>query len=139
MVSTSFRVRIAAVGTLVMVFGAGLVMGLALDRSVAQAAPEEPAATGSEPDSDPEEERNQRRGWIIERVDLSEAQRGEVDAVLEQFRERISRLAEDHQTRYWATVDSTRDVLRAILDEDQRAMYDSLLAESDRRRRNAPD
>ncbi len=128
----SDRTRLSTAMVLVLVFGAGTAVGFALDRGTAPASP----AVASEreaPDSDEEEP---RRRWIIESVDLRPDQRVQVDSILEFYRQRMEELQEEfheaYRPRSREVVVSTRDALKALLDDRQRVVYDSLLAERNR-------
>lgn len=130
------RTRAATLGVLLFVFAAGVVVGFVLDRGPAEAAPgEEPRA---------EAERSHVRGEegprrvVIDRVDLTDEQRAMVDSVVEHYRARMSELSDEYQVRYRETIALTREAIREILDDEQRARYDSLLAQR-RRGGHAPD
>jgi hypothetical protein len=150
--SSAFRARAATVGILALIFGAGVLSGVAGDRllgsdtselqaGVPEGTPPRPdmPTTRDAPDAPDARSTEGRSNWLIHRVDLSDVQRVQVDSVLEFYRARIRELTDTYNEAYWGTVQSTRDELRAILDEDQRIRYDSLLARNDRRRDRDPD
>ncbi len=147
--SSAFRARAAAVGILVVIFGAGVLVGIAGDRLLGSDTVELQAGVPERPEPRPDAPAVRdapdarsvegRSNWLIHRVDLSEVQRVQVDSVLEYYRARIRELTDTYNETYWGTVQSTRDELRAILDEEQRIFYDSLLARNDRRRDREPD
>lgn len=126
------------------VFGAGLAVGVAVDRKVASAAdapvvaetaaPESGVAASDE-DEEGDEDPPRERRMMIERVGLSPEQQLQVDSIVAVMGGRMSDLQKDYRTRYWAVVDSSRASLKQILTVEQVAMYDSLLAASDERRR----
>jgi Spy/CpxP family protein refolding chaperone len=134
------RTRLATLGVLVLVFLAGVAVGFVLDRSPAQAAPGEEAMERRDARPHVRGDGEPRR-FIIDRVDLSAEQRVQVDSVLDHFRHRLSDLTDEYQDEYRETIASARDAVRALLNEEQRAAYDSLLTRNDERRRGtrAPD
>lgn len=146
------RTRAATLALLLLVFGVGVLAGVAGDRLLAGDSTEllaGPAEAVSEPRADGErraeagddtargedEEGEERRGRaLIHRVDLTDYQRVTVDSVLAYYRRHVRELTDTYNDAYWTAVEQTRDALRNILDEEQRIRYDSLLAENDRRR-----
>jgi len=136
-----WRARLATLAVLLLVFGVGVLAGIAGDRFVQRQATDlmagVPQADGEDPsaaESTSEEESSTRDRWIIHRVDLSADQRMAVDSVLGYYRAQVRALTDDYNDAYWSAVESTRDELREILREEQRITYDSLLVENDRRR-----
>lgn len=142
--ASGMTARLATLVIFLVVFGAGLAVGVAVDRKVASAAdapvsspvgeaePEEASAEeeGEERAEDPPRERR----MMIERVGLTPDQKLQVDSIVAVMGGRMSDLQKDYRKQYWAVVDSSRASLKQILTMEQAAMYDSLLAESDRRR-----
>lgn len=141
------RARAATFALIALVFGAGVLTGVAGDRIWSAEAP--PSAVAGTPDGAGEEDREGRdedragdredegrsdSRWLIHRVPLSEMQRAQVDSVLGFYRARVRELTDTYNEAYWNAVESTREELRGILRDDQRAHYDSLLADRDRRR-----
>jgi hypothetical protein len=134
------RARMATAGLIALVFGAGVLAGVAGDRvfggetdDLMAGVPETPSDGDRARDDGDDEERSRGR-WIIHRVPLEEDQRAQVDSVLAFYRDQVHGLTDTYNEAYWSAVQSTRDELRGILREDQRAHYDSLLAERDQRR-----
>lgn len=136
--------RVTTLVIFLVVFGAGLAVGVAVDRKVASAADApvapvvdeaEPEETAGEGDEERDEDPPRERRMMIERVGLSAEQQLQVDSIVAVMGGRMSDLQKDYRTRYWAVVDSSRASLKQILDAEQVAMYDSLLAASDERRR----
>ncbi len=147
------RMRAATLALLLLVFGVGVLAGVAGDRLLAgdssellagptHVTPEErgsgepgTGAHDTEARDDDDDDGGERRGRaIIHRVDLADHQRATVDSVLAYYRTHVRELTDTYNEAYWTAVQQTRDELRAILDEEQRIRYDSLLAENDRRR-----
>ena len=126
--------RLAALAMMLVIFGAGIAVGMVVDRTLAQAAPEPPEVVEEEGEED--EERERRRGYIIERLDLTDDQRTRVEAMLAEYREQMKTFQEESSREYDRIVQETREALKSVLDEDQRATYEALLEERDRRRRN---
>lgn len=129
------RTRFTTLVVLIAVFGSGIAMGFALDRGIALAAPgadETPAKEG---------EGEERRGYIIDRLDLPADQRAQVDSVLDHYRGQMAALQDEFEEafrpRSREVVSQTRAAIRAILNEEQTAAYDSLIAERNRRNSEA--
>lgn len=151
------RTRAATLGLLLLVFGVGVLAGVAGDRLLSSdpvellAGPpsdtrtpadgerEGRKASGDADSAGEEEGEERRRSAIIHRVDLTEVQRVAVDSVLAYYRSQVRELTDTYNDAYWTAVQQTRDELREILDEEQRIRYDSLLAENDRRRGRIDD
>jgi hypothetical protein len=136
-----WRARLATTAVLLLIFGVGVLTGIAGDRFVQRQAPDLPAGVPEDSrEAPPRDDResdgdsSSRDRWIIHRVDLSPDQRTAVDSVLTFYRAQVRGLTDDFNSAYWSAVESTRDELRAILREDQRVTYDSLLVQNDRRR-----
>jgi hypothetical protein len=127
--SETTRLRISATAILVLVFGSGIVVGLALDRAVTPAtgAPSDLTTVAvTESDEDPEEA-DAPRGYVIDQVTMEPDQRVQVDSILESYRQQVAEAAEAHRLEYSALAAATREAFRGILSEEQQAQYDSLL------------
>jgi hypothetical protein len=151
------RTRAATLGLLLLVFGVGVLAGVAGDRllsgdpvellagppsdsgSDAEGEREDRKASGDSESASGEEGEERRRSAIIHRVDLTEVQRVAVDSLLAYYRSHVRELTDTYNDAYWTAVQQTRDELREILDEEQRIRYDSLLVENDRRRGRIDD
>jgi len=134
--SHDFRTRLVTALVLILVFGAGVAVGLVLDEPFGQATATEVAASDEE---ESESEPRSSGGATIHRVGLTPEQRMQADSLLELYRAEVAQFQEEYRPRYWAIVDAARDSLMTILDEEQAALYDSLLVERDRvRGRPAP-
>ncbi len=128
--SESTRLRISATVILVVVFGSGILVGLALDRAVtpASGAPSNLTTVvldASEEGAEAEAEAS--RGYVIDEVTLAPDQRTQVDSILESYRQQVAEAAEAHRLHYSALAAATREAFRGILTEAQQAQYDSLL------------
>jgi hypothetical protein len=127
-VTSVFRVKIVAVAALVLFFGSGIVVGMAWDQTARASTPEE---TRDQTRS----ERRGRRPLIVEGVGLTAFQKASVDSLVSFHRKRMSDLNEEFRPRYSAVVADLREEIKGVLTDDQREMYDTLLAENDARRR----
>lgn len=127
-VTSVFRVKIVAVAALVLFFGSGIVVGMAWDQTARASTPEE---TRDQTMS----ERRGRRPLIVEGVGLTAFQKTSVDSLVSFHRKRMSDLNEEFRPRYSAVVADLREEIKGVLTDDQREMYDTLLAENDARRR----
>jgi Spy/CpxP family protein refolding chaperone len=124
------RVRLAAGAVVGAVFLAGLVLGFALDRGVAQPATDGVARMG------------ERRGdfapppsgWIIDRLDMTDAQRAAVDSVVQHYAVYMGDLQREYRPRFQTVMDSANRALREVLTPEQLAQYDSIQAELRMRR-----
>jgi len=122
------RMRLMGVGLLLVTFMAGALSGAALDR-VLTGGDAEPAAPerGRDDDSRP-------RSYVIDAVDMSEAQRGTIDAILEARTERMRSVWLEVEPRLDAITDSARTEIMEVLTPEQRAAYEEKLAERRGRR-----
>jgi hypothetical protein len=143
--AAGFTTRVATLAILLLVFVAGLAVGVAVDRQVAAAAdappPPPPVATERPAVPEEREERDdppRERRMMIERVGLAPEQKLQVDSIVDVMGSLMSDLQKDYRKRYWAVVDSTRASLRQTLTPEQAVMYDSLVAKNDQRRRSDP-
>jgi hypothetical protein len=127
-VTSVFRVKIVAVAALVLFFGSGIVVGMAWDQTARASTPEETR------DQTRSEGRG-RRPLIVEGVGLTAFQKTSVDSLVSFHRKRMSDLNEEFRPRYSAVVADLREEIKGVLTDDQREMYDTLLAENDARRR----
>lgn len=141
--ASGMAARMTTLVILLVVFGAGLAVGVAVDRKVASAADapvpspvaaDEPDDAAREDEEETDEDPPRERRMMIERVGLTPGQQLQVDSIVAVMGGRMSHLQKDYRTRYWAVVDSSRASLRESLTAEQATMYDSLLAASDERR-----
>lgn len=126
------KTRLAALGVMLVVFIAGAAVGTLVDRSLAEAAPESAAVA----EATEEEEGERRRGRMVDRVDLTPEQRVLVDSLVADFRARMKTFHESSRREYDRIVQDARESIKSVLDEEQRARYEALLEERDRRRSN---
>ena len=75
---------------------------------------------------------------FLDRLDLSPAQRSQIDSILERRRVQLDAFWSGPGTQLRAIVDSTRGEVRAVLTPAQRAAYDSIGARRRRERGGAP-
>jgi Spy/CpxP family protein refolding chaperone len=123
MMSLFGRMRVVGVGLLAATFVAGALAGAAVDRVLSA---DEPDRVERDHDDD------RRRSYVIDRVDMSEEQRGAIDAILEERSERMRAVWSEVEPRMDAITDSARVDIMEILTPEQRAEYERKLA--DRRR-----
>ncbi len=127
------RVRIMAMAVLVLVFVGGMVVGVALDRSVADAAPVAEISDVRQVAPEVTTPLREGRGWAIDRIDLDEDQRAEVEAVIMRWLDEMSRRVQRCETSYQEVIDGARAEVRESLTEEQRAEFDAVLAEQNAR------
>ncbi len=156
-IERSTRARFTAAFVLVMVLGAGVVLGMAIDRTLGQrgdagevarspgnrSGPDSRSRGGFEPRSNrmlppPGDSTQRRPPLIVEQVGLSEAQEAQVDSILSFYGERMrdlhSEFDQAYSSRYREITQATREAIKGILTAEQRVAYDSLLVEWNRRR-----
>ena len=121
---------------LVLLFGSGVVVGLAWDQT-ANASPLTEVGVDEGTDRD-----GSRRPMIVDNVGLSVVQKTSVDSLVVFHRQRMSDLDKEFQPRYRDVIADLRDEIKDVLTDEQREQYDVLLAEHDaeraaRRRNNS--
>lgn len=160
----STQARLTTALVLLLVLGAGVVLGLALGRWMAssRAVGQETVEAREDPELDspprgrdlrsrgptrgspePGDSARRRPPLIVDQVGLSEAQKNQVDSIVGHFRDRMKALHDEfdevYSTRYREITQATRDEIRGVLTPEQRTAYDSLLVEWDERRRERRD
>ena len=135
---SALKAKMVAVTALVLLFGSGVVVGLAWDQTATASTPEEVAREGRSG----REERT-RRPMIVDRVDLSVVQKATVDSLYFYYGQQLSDLNTDFRPRYRAVFDDFRVEIRQVLTDEQLVTYDALLLERETehgaRRRNNPE
>ena len=75
---------------------------------------------------------------MYEQVGPTEAQRVEIDSIVQAHRQAMKELQQEfreaYDPRYGALIEQARRSIRDVFDPDQAMMYDSLIAEYDRNR-----
>lgn len=127
--NAQLRPRLIGLVLLGATFAAGLFSGAALERR-ANASPAPAAAQGKGQPSSAEREgrRPHRHKHIIDQIELSAEQRVEIDSILQAGRERMNAFWKETRPKYRSLVESTREEIRAVMNEEQRSRYDELLA-----------
>ncbi|HEX2079321.1 MAG TPA: Spy/CpxP family protein refolding chaperone [Longimicrobium sp.] len=125
------RMRLAGMALLVVTFAVGMLAGTAFGRVL----------SAREPGSATKAECERKRGphYIFDELDLSPAQKTQIDAIMTRRRARMDSLWQTDGARLRAAVDSTRAEIRTVLTPAQAAEYDRLrqMHEEKRRRREA--
>ena len=132
---SGLKARLVTTVVLVLVFGSGLTMGLALDRTP-ETAPTEEDARPERADGSGDRSRRDRgpRPLLVEQVGLTVEQKSQVDQIVEESRKRMKGLENETQPRYHSIIEETRTAIKEVLTDEQRAEYDALLAERARER-----
>lgn len=147
------RTRLASFGILLVVLAAGFLMGLAWERQTGD------ESTGVDEASAPDSTRGRRsaRGGsggqlIIYQVEMTPEQKTLVDSIVEHYRTAAEALQEEYRAhseelqrearremfqQYRELVSETTASIKTQLTSEQVVVYDSLLAEHDRRRTGA--
>ena len=119
------RTRLFAGVVLAVVFGAGVVLGLAIDQN-----------PGPRGDRGRGEETHRTPTYM--KVDPTEQQKTQIDSILRKDRAAMRALHEEfraeYEPRYQALVKQTREAIKSVLTPEQAAKYDSIHAEYDRKR-----
>ena len=141
------RTRLLTVVVLAVVFGAGIVLGLGVDslrevpRSVATLESDQ-----TTPESGERQGERERRPPMYEQVGaLSAQQHGQIDSIVgahrfeirgvyRGFRDNHDALHDDYELEFRAILMRTREGIKGVMAPAQAAVYDSLLADYDRRR-----
>lgn len=123
------RIRLTTVVVLAAVFAAGLLLGLAVDRSLVATPADEVGRTEGE------EHPNERRHAVYEQVGPSEAQKIVIDSIVDEYRTAMRALHAEfraaYDPRYEALVQESRAAIKGVLTPEQVHAYDSLIAERD--------
>ncbi len=130
------KTRIVAGTALVLLFGSGIVVGLAWNQTASAGPPEELRREAGSRDGEG------RRRLIVDNVDLNAVQKAAVDSLVGFHRQRMSDLDTEFQPRYRAVIRDLREEIKLVLTDPQRVRYEVLLAEHDtaraeRRRRTS--
>ena len=133
---SALTARMVAAAALILLFGSGVVVGLAWDQTASASTP------GQLRMEEPSEREGRRRRLIVDDVGLSAVQQDAVDSLVVFHRQRMSDLDAEFRPRYGAVIADLREEIKQVLTVDQRATYDVLLAEHDaernaRRHRNS--
>ena len=121
------RMRLAGMALLVVTFAVGMLAGTAFGRVLSAREPGAPAAK--------ECERKRCPHYIFDELDLSPAQKTQIDAIMTRRRARMDSLWQTDGGRIRAAVDSTRAEIRAVLTPAQAAEYDLLRQRHEEKRR----
>ena len=144
----SARTRLVTAVVLLLVLASGFALGMAVDRRLAGGRLTEDAAersggrgggrAGAAQDTAAPDSTGRRRSLLVEQVGLSQAQKAQVDSIVAFYRDRMRALHEEfdqaYEVRYQEVLTQTRNSLRGVLSAEQRAAYDTLLVQADRRR-----
>jgi Spy/CpxP family protein refolding chaperone len=132
------RTRVVTGLVLAVVFGAGLVLGLAVDRSLMA----EPQAEVADARAGNDSTAQSRRRPLYEQVEPTEEQKVRIDSIVDQYRSAMKSLHAEfraaYNPRYEALVSGTRAAIRGVLTAEQAKTYDSLIADYERRRSERP-
>lgn len=127
------KAKIVAGTALALLFASGVVVGLAWDRTAK-------VATADEVQEEPgRRRRGGENGMIVDHVGLTSVQKSSVDSLVAHYRGRMKGLSEEfnseYRPRYRALITDLREEIKQVLTAEQSAMYESLLAEHDAKRR----
>ena len=124
------RTRLQTALILSVVFGSGLILGFAADRSL--------GADQSDVGRIGEDVERERRVPMYEQVGPDEEQRILIDSIVKDYRDAMKALHAEfrasYNPRYEALVRETREAIKGVLTLEQRAAYDSLIAEREKNR-----
>ena len=121
------KVKVIASVALTLLFGSGIVVGMAWERTVSASTPEDVSGETRS------ERSGERRHMIVEEVSLTASQKTSIDSLVSFYRDRMSELGQEFRSRYRAEIVDLREEIKEVLTEDQLQMY-----ENDDRRRARP-
>ena len=128
------RTRLITGVVLVVVFGAGVLLGFAADRSVVAA----PAPDVASADSTAQDAEQPRRRPLYEQVRPTDAQNIQIDSIVHDYQEAMKALHAEfrkaYNPRYQALVEDTRTAIKGVLTPEQAQAYDSILVAYEQRR-----
>jgi hypothetical protein len=127
------RVRLLGFGLLGITFLAGALAGAAVDRVVGDETP--PA----EARQDRRDNEGRDRSYLIDRVEMSDAQRASIDSILELRAQRMRAVWREVEPQLDAISDSARAEIMAVLTPEQQAEYDEMRERRRRDRNDGPD
>lgn len=123
------RLRLLGVALLAATFIAGALAGAAVDR-VLSADPPQSVDRGRERGRDGKGGGDDhRRSYVIDRVELSDAQRDAIDEILQERSARMRATWREVEPRLEAITDSARMEIMQVLTPEQRAEYERKLKE----------
>jgi hypothetical protein len=120
------RAKVAVGAALTLLFGSGIVVGLAWDQTASASVPE--VTSTEEPDAQPERTR------IVDAVGLSVSQDASVDSLVTYHVSRMRDVDAEFRPRYRAVIEDLREDVKDILTAEQRSEYNVLLEEHDAKR-----
>jgi Spy/CpxP family protein refolding chaperone len=128
------RTKLVTGVVVAVVFGAGMLLGLALDRSLAATPTEEVAeANGARGAED-----QGRRHPLYEQVGTTAEQKVRIDSIVGDYRSAMKALHAEfsaaYNPRYEALLADTRTAIKGVLTPEQAQKYDSVVVEYERRR-----
>ncbi|GMR13473.1 MAG: hypothetical protein BMS9Abin29_1683 [Gemmatimonadota bacterium] len=136
---SGLKARVVTAFVLVLVFGSGVTAGLAWNRTPEAAQMAEPGQAehrGGEREARERGDRSDdgRRPLLVEQVGLTGEQKAQVDEIVENSRRRMRSLEQDTRPQYRTIIEETRAAIKEVLTTEQRAAYEALLADRDRKR-----
>lgn len=124
------RTRVLAVALLLATFAAGALVGIASQQVVSA---DEPGR--GERHRDRDHELFAPGGELTERLDLTEAQRVEIQRIVQENREKADSIFKEMRPRLRARYDSTTTAIRGVMTPEQQAEFDRYRAERRERMR----
>ncbi len=136
---SGLKARLVTAVVLALVFGSGVTAGLAWEPTPGTARTAEPAQAEVQDGEREVRERGDRsnrgrRPLLVEQVGLTVDQKAQVDEIVENSRQRMRSLEKDTRPQYRAIIEETRSAIMGVLTDEQRAEYETILAEHDHER-----
>jgi uncharacterized protein YbaR (Trm112 family) len=126
--SSALKAKMVAGASLILLFGSGVVVGLAWDQTASARTVDEVRTEESSREGD------RSRRLVVDDVGLSSVQRASVDSLVVFHRARMADLNGELRTRSHGVIYDLREDIKQLLTDDQRMTYDVLLAEYDAER-----
>lgn len=130
------RTRFITAGVIIVVFGAGILVGLVADSELgASATPPDAAEITEEADSTKESTRR----FLYHQVEPNESQLARIDSIRQVHRDRTNALYDElkaeYPDRFRAILLDTRNAIKSVMTPEQAAEYQRLLDEWDEQQR----
>ena len=122
------RAKVVVGVVLTLLFGSGIVVGLAWDQTASA------STLGVLRTEEPETDTERKKIRVVDAVGLSAVQDASVDSLVVFHVVRLRDLDAEFRPRYRAVIGDLREEIKGILTDEQRSTYEVLLEEHDAKR-----